>query len=349
MSLTRWAQRTFTRDNFVAAVKTLAWLGPLTALIWVYAEREQIVTSDPETIPIELRSGHPNRYVALRMSDKNVIAEFRGPRGRLDEVLRKVRPGSSGPSVVITIDQNLPAGQAHELDAAEQLANSPILARSGVTVVNCKPARLPIFVDEYITKEVEVHVPPGVTNLVSPPVFEPKRVTVRAPSKITRDAELRGPLRVYADFPSGVLEKPGPYDLQVGLFSPDLKDESITFNPTTVRVKLEVGQSNETYTIPSMAIFVSAPQGLLERYRVKSRQQSITSVTVVGPPDKIRDLREERDPKPKAVLTVTSDDIPRAGRPQTARLTFELPEGVRVSDEDARRTEEFTLIELPNE
>ena len=35
----------FTRENLVNFARTMAWVVPLTILIWVYAEREQVATA----------------------------------------------------------------------------------------------------------------------------------------------------------------------------------------------------------------------------------------------------------------------------------------------------------------
>src|SRR5881392_2688309 len=77
-NLRRWFTRTFTLENLFVTLKTLAWVTPLTILIWVYAEREQ-VTSRPVTIPIAVKSVDPNRIVRLRSGDESVSAQISGP------------------------------------------------------------------------------------------------------------------------------------------------------------------------------------------------------------------------------------------------------------------------------
>src|SRR5688572_2465165 len=60
----RWARDTFSRDQLVAGVKQLAWVAPLTLLIWVYAEREQ---QDDETLrfPVTVSSTNPQFHARL--------------------------------------------------------------------------------------------------------------------------------------------------------------------------------------------------------------------------------------------------------------------------------------------
>src|SRR6266550_1275429 len=75
--------------------KTLAWVAPLTVLIWIYAEREQSVPYSGVSFPIELRTTDSNRLVTLRdPSDHNVVATLLGPRTAVERVMRELQ--SSG-------------------------------------------------------------------------------------------------------------------------------------------------------------------------------------------------------------------------------------------------------------
>src|SRR4051812_25126512 len=84
-NLRRWSARTFTTENFFAFMKTFAWVAPLTILIWVYAEREQVVQRET-TIPIAVKSTDPNRIVSLKPGDESILAFVGGPRLAVDRV-----------------------------------------------------------------------------------------------------------------------------------------------------------------------------------------------------------------------------------------------------------------------
>src|SRR3954465_8937039 len=81
-----------TREQVVSNLKTLAWVIPLTLLIWIYAEREQVGTQKDISVPFEL-APRPNRAVSLvdtrPPQDKNLILELQGPQARLQEVKQK--------------------------------------------------------------------------------------------------------------------------------------------------------------------------------------------------------------------------------------------------------------------
>src|SRR5215213_10121517 len=87
----------FTRENLVNFARTMAWVVPLTILIWIYAEREQVATAPGRVIPIDVKTSAPNRIVKLiSPADKNIVADLAGPRAQLDDVLGIIsRPGDN--------------------------------------------------------------------------------------------------------------------------------------------------------------------------------------------------------------------------------------------------------------
>lgn len=347
VNILRWVQRSLAPENLLAGLKVLSWLAPLTLLIWIYAEREQVVPLDNQPIPIAVRSADLKTYVRLIMDDENVMARLEGPRGRLDDVVRQIQPSSEKASVMLTIPEGHTLGQVHEFDTAQLLGANPIFSRSGVRIVNCKPSRLRVFIDGYEDREFEVQKPAGVTNLVGAPIFDPQRVSVHAPRSVFAAAEQSGPILVEADLPSsGVINVPGPHDVVVRVMSRTLQGDNVTFSPSTVRARFEVGQSDVRYTYPSISVYVTGPRFLLEQYKVEC-DDTIPNVTVIGPPDKIAELNREDAARPWAVLQVTGDDRPTPdGAKRSRRIRFEVPDpSIRVSSEDAQRTLEFRLVD----
>src|SRR5205807_2622098 len=56
----------FTRENVISNLKTLAWVVPLTLLIWIYAEREQVATTKDVAVPFDMVSLDPNVAIRVR-------------------------------------------------------------------------------------------------------------------------------------------------------------------------------------------------------------------------------------------------------------------------------------------
>src|SRR3954464_8093920 len=69
-----------TRDNIISNLKTLAWVVPLTLLIWIWAEREQVQPAKDVTVPFELSSPDPNRVIRNKSGDSNLVLELSGPQ-----------------------------------------------------------------------------------------------------------------------------------------------------------------------------------------------------------------------------------------------------------------------------
>ena len=76
----------FSRQQLIEGVKAFLWVAPLTILIWIYAEREQLATQKNFPIPIEIRSSDPRQVIEILTGDGTVRADLVGPRAQLDRV-----------------------------------------------------------------------------------------------------------------------------------------------------------------------------------------------------------------------------------------------------------------------
>src|SRR5215212_140401 len=146
----RFAAR-FTRENVISNLKTLAWVVPLTLLIWIYAEREQVATTKDVAVPFDMVSLDPNVAIRVRSpSDQNLILELQGPQARLQEVLSKLRGGLLPQGLKIEVPTTLEKNREHGLDALSLVRNQKIFVDNGVTVLGCQPARLDVIVDSLV-------------------------------------------------------------------------------------------------------------------------------------------------------------------------------------------------------
>src|SRR4051795_9835424 len=86
-ALRRWVERHATRDNLADVLKKLAWVVPLTVLIWVYADQEQTDTQRDLAILLDITCAEPRRIVTVLSPSGDVpTVELRGPRSRLEYV-----------------------------------------------------------------------------------------------------------------------------------------------------------------------------------------------------------------------------------------------------------------------
>src|SRR5438094_8803624 len=75
------------RQRAIRKLRTFLWVAPLTVLIWVYAEREQVTELNDVRVPIEVRSDNPSERIAAIVGDERTVAvDLSGPRANLDAV-----------------------------------------------------------------------------------------------------------------------------------------------------------------------------------------------------------------------------------------------------------------------
>jgi hypothetical protein len=306
----RFASR-FTRENIISNLKTLAWVIPLTLLIWIYAEREQVATTKDVAVPFDMVSLDPNVSIRVRSpSDQNLILELQGPQARLQDVLAKLRGGLLPQGLRIEVPTSLEKNREHGLDALSLVRNQKIFVDYGVTVLGCQPARLDIIVDSMVEREVKIIAPPSAKNLNA--VFEPATVKIAGPQSVLIAAENNGQLVLWADVRDEVARAPGHYDKDVALRRPPpLEDDRITIKgPATIKASIDVRKADATQLIRSMVITVDGPDGLWDKYAikwVKPIQPVLQNVTVTGPEETIKMLPQLD--QPKARLVVKPQDV----------------------------------------
>src|SRR6185503_12478433 len=69
----RRARHLFTRQQFAASLRSLAWVAPLTVLIWIYAEREQVAEYKGHTFPVEVKTSDTRSIVTLLSPSDGLI------------------------------------------------------------------------------------------------------------------------------------------------------------------------------------------------------------------------------------------------------------------------------------
>ncbi len=338
----------FTRESIVNAVKTFIWVAPLTILIWIYAEREQLTTQSGQTVPIEVRISGTNKIATLaNLPDRNILVDLRGPRAQLDAIKAELARLDGDPRLILDIDPTLSPG-LHRESLLPLIQRHSFFAERGVEVISTSPTDVQIIVDEVAEAELPIVIPPDVHNLEEA-TFDPPVVRFVGPRSIMEEAIEQDRFKVYPDL-SGreVLKKPGLHELSNLPLVRMFEGNHVTLSPTTVNATLRVREQDVSYTMNQMTIFLSHPPGMLDKYRVEY-DPILERVTLIGPPHLIEAIRNQTiNPRPKARLEVT-DDIP-IGVEQERTLYFDdLPEGVTVSREDQRRRIRFTIYERTSE
>jgi len=340
-----WARETFNRDQMVSSLKSLAWVAPLTILIWVYAEREQLSTVTNQTIPISVKSADPKLIVTvIDPADQNITAEIVGPRISVDKVTEQIKliPKNER-GVTIEISGSYAPGR-YQISSS-MVSDAEMFRRTGVTISKTSPQTLTIDIDRIVDRELDVQVPPDLQNLVGTPTFEPRKVRVSGPQGVLETADARGQLNIFADFKDiKELKKPGKHEVPNVPLKLTVNDKNIALSQTSVKAMVEVKQQDVEYKKNSIPVYVTYPHPIDMQYRAEY-EDSLPDVTMIGPSEQIEAMQKPGfEPQPKARFEVGPKDT--VGQARTARLQFDLPPGVRMSPEDEKRTIQFKLVKL---
>lgn len=344
----RLTRTLFTRDKLSHVFRRLAWVAPLTLLIWIYAERQQ-ERHQTVRFPVELALNTPDRVI-LGPSDRFITAELRGPAAQLEIVKNQLLQSADKPAVSIPLDQNITAG-SHEIRTA-LIGNDPLFRTHAVSIDTAEPQTLTVYVDEVVNRELPVRVPPNLMNVLDGnPAFDPPRVRIRGPRTDLDRGAADGMLDAFADL-SGreSLKIPGVHDEKAIPIITPLRGPNVTVSPTKVNATLKVRPADVTTTWSTMPIWINTPPGFSDKYRITLTNPTLKDVHLTGPAETISAMQQESfRPKPKARIDVSNADLP-AGETRVKVVQFDdLPKGVSVTTADAQRLAEFKIQDAAKE
>ena len=341
----------FTRENIISNLKTLAWTIPLTLLIWVYAEREQVQPMSDVVVPFELTTVDSDRVISLSASqDRNLVLDVIGPQARLQELKNRLSGGQMPQGLKLEVPTYYEVNRQHSLPTLPLVRAQRIFADYGVTVRNAQPALLNVTIDQLVDRDARVSVRPGLNNVDA--TFEPTTVKVHGPKTLLDSATSSGAggrsdLVVHADIPESTLSAPGHHDLpDVLLVRPGvLTDPRVSIMKTgKIRASIDVRKSDKTEFYSSMPVTVDQPVDTAEKYIIQIDRPAVQNVTVIGPPELIDNIKRSEF-RPKARLVITAADLARIGERQSKVVQYDLPNGVQVSDEDKSKMVEFRVVD----
>jgi hypothetical protein len=331
-------------EKVLEILKTLAWVAPLTILIWIYAEREESRTAPDVSFSIEVRTTDNSRIVTLQEpADHNVIATLTGPRTAVDRMINELRAGKPDQAAVrILIDPKLPKGE-NTLESSRYIANLPMFIRQGVSVPKISPGNLRVNIDDFETRDLDVKPNQDLPNVQ----FIPSKVAVRAPSQVFEKAD-RNRLYVVADLSKQDLSQPGVHDLHGVPVQPAFAGDQITVEQPTVNASVEIKKQLAMGMIPSVAVWESIAPKLADKYKIRLDNPTIANVQVTGP-QKMIDQINNGDYRVIAHLDVTDADEQYIGKERSKAVTFtNLPEGVKVAHPE-QYTVTYTLVDRASE
>lgn len=370
----RRMRRGWTRERVIEVAQTLAWTIPLTLLLWVWAQDQQI---EEQAVPnVRVRLDHVDPQMAVtRLSRDGTAADstgnrpisatlvLRGPRAGLTEVLRPIREqGGDG----LEIDLSLGASERTSVELAQELSDLPRFREAGVTVVGASPSTVDVRVERL--GEVPANIVPGgdlrASEIVGAPTFAPSRVLIRGPSSVLdvlRELAGEDGPTVVAQIPNRVGEGEQQLDVPVELPA-DLKQRlvdrigaveaaRIWLEPTKVEVRFSRrARTLEQYEVPTVVIWVDKLARMEGEYNVRFPELDLpllNRVRVEGPEETIARLKPGGDlaQSVRARLQLEADDRTRANMPIRRQLKIELPPDVSLVGEEPTVTFELVPAE----
>lgn len=335
-----WARNTFSRESFISSFKSLLWVAPLTALIWIYAEREEDVTLNNVPVVLDVRGSDPRTFVRLASGNPTIHVDLKGRQVDVEQI----KDWLQTTPVDIEVARNLTPGE-HTISLQFELNQLQRVKNKGVTLVNCTPAEITVDVDEIETMDLEVRARPEDSKTLGSPIFSPARVKISAPRHLLRQAQQdtagQG-LVAYANFApfKQILAEPGKHSLSGVQVVPSIGIENSDIQPRGVSAELNVNNNTDrTITLPYLRVLAATPRDAgarADQYK-PNFDPTLTNVTVTGPEQQIALLQDPNytpTPFPAAIFEVNYNDIEN---PAPAPIMYQLPPGVHVVEQDPPR------------
>ena len=328
-------RRRFTRETLIADLKTLLIVAPLTILIWVYAEEQQLVTEPNVALSFDVQSAEPaQRQVALvNPSDGTLHVTLQGSQSGIEHVKASLRQTFLSQALEIQIPGDTTTG-LQQLLPLDQISRNPIFYSQGVTVIACTPETITVRVDALEDRTARIVAPPNLPGLLKA-TFDPATVTLRGPSHALAALSQFGQLTAIADLAGNpVLKQPGDHDkLAVHL----LPQPNITFSPDTVSADLLVGQADQTLAVTPVPVKIEAPKWLMDNYKFTYKEWLTDPVTLIGPRRAIAQINPA-NARLTAVVDLDNTDADFHGLKPVTFQTQNLPDGVSVQPDPSPRT-----------
>ncbi|MGQ0627019.1 MAG: hypothetical protein ACT4PL_02830 [Phycisphaerales bacterium] len=311
-------------------LRTVALIAIVTLLIWLWAEAESLST---QYLAPGVSFISPENAVAIKVLDPPsawngaVRVRVQGATSALDRAQRELAGGLAlNPGV-----GGIPAGPGeHTVDLREALRQSPSFRELGLMVVDTDPRTVRVAIDTYTTIELPVRADIAGLELDGEPLIDPSTATVRLPSAAALRFARDGYITATPDAEAlGSLKSDEPQVLRARLSVQAGPGVPASVLPPSAQVTLRIRSTREAFTLKAVPVWVTLPRDEVDKWDVAIIDATVPEVTLSGPRDLVRALRERPD-SVIASVTLTSQDLKDAIGAKSVTLVG-LPEGVSGS------------------
>ncbi len=343
-----WLGPLFSRRNLIAFGQTLAWTLPLTLILWVWAQEQQI---ESRTVPgVSVAFSVDDQRLFVRRPNRSgedaqrvvVAMTLSGPRAALQEVARRIRDIEAGGP---TLDLALDPAERVTIDLKRELADLRLLRGTGVRLTEIVPATIDLAVDAITDAPLDVAVggPLPASEIVGDVSFDPPVLRLEGPATVVAEAIRIGvqavaPISADSDFGQQTMEvRPRltqnlVTQLTQRFGSPAVR--RLRISPAVVEATFErKDRLLATGRLPAVPIWVDKPAAMegLMRIELDLPSPLINNVEIRGPAETIRRLTEgDLRETVRARLPLTKEDRNLVNQPITRQLVFDLPQDVQA-------------------
>jgi hypothetical protein len=326
--LSRWVRDYFAPDRVVAFLKSLLWVAPLTALIWIYAERQQQYTLPNQVLPVEVVSGDPNQFALVqRPIDGNVVVTLRGPKAAIDRVTEQLKLQAGGGPIQIRADRTGRDGEQNLIIPTARIGQDKRFLDAGITIVSAQPESLVVRLEPMVDWDLPIQ--PRQRDQYPNVEFTPDRLRVRGPaSAVGNRNDPRDPLprvMVYADLNAPPDQETVLRNVKVAL-STDNRNVTVTVPASGVTARVRPG-GMDTLEIRSLPVKVVPGQFPRDLYDFVD-PPPLFNVIVTGPKDKIDKLRDPATPPPMPYAELSATAAPPEAE---AQVRYQFEPGVTLT------------------
>jgi hypothetical protein len=314
------------REKLNDGLKTFLWVAPLTALIWIYAERAQIATLE-QRVQISVTSASSDRVATLLAPvDRSVTLDLRAPRASLDAIRERI---TNARSLEIVIPDEIGPEFQGDISLTERIERHPLFQEWAVDVERSFPAIARIRVEPKESRTLKLEVKPENSGF-GKVAFEPTHVKISGPRSLIE--KLPPDQVAYTDLDKLRTYGPGiRTDTVSVLLPPGYDQEGVSKEPQRVQATVEI-KEGEKEMLPTIGIGVELPSVLLENLPKIIGPRTLPNVEVTGPPAQVARVRQPGGDFPARVrVIIEPDDLKQPTF--TKRVTAEnyvLPTGVTV-------------------
>lgn len=338
-----WLRRlrySFSREKLREFITTMGLVVPLTALIWIWAEREQTLERDVQ-VTVDVRSRNPNAVVSLaRADDKigpvSVSVKLSGPKVGIDALLAALSSDATRGRVMLEVPDDVGADGTRDVAILPLLDQQNLFRDFGITVRSAEPDTVKVRADAVVTQDLRPTLPADIATRVESIETEPASIRVRGSAlvieRLKREGKLRAELDVSA-YPNLRESEPGKPVVLPNLTVRPIDASGVTLETLVVsKATLKFAQVREG-ELRSVVVEVGQPAGL--NYKYDATPKILPGVRIVGPPDLLRQLAlaelnppANRESLPYASLRLRRDDLGKTFK--RTPLLMNLPPGVRA-------------------